>query len=170
MNKNIQLISKNFHNTNITKIFETSKLFQTFFKLFLKYFLYLCFKNFDITNITKFSVISKFFSNFFQRKPSFWYDGENLVQRPHQAVANILFIFFAEVPALYQFELLSFTDRHSSPLSILAIKSKPDRPISYLLITCGSEGSRTLVFNPFLIISTSCALLSEQDLNLRPSD
>ena len=34
MNKNIQLISKNFHNTNITKNFETSKLFSNFFEIF----------------------------------------------------------------------------------------------------------------------------------------
>ena len=33
-------LSKNSYDTNITKNFEISKFFQTFFQIFLKYFLY----------------------------------------------------------------------------------------------------------------------------------
>ena len=66
--------SKNFHNTNITKNFETSKFISTFFEIFF----ICCFKNFDNTNITKKFVISKLFE-VFSKKPSFRYDGENQV-------------------------------------------------------------------------------------------
>ena len=53
-------LSKNSYDTNITKNFEISKFFQTFFQIFLKYFLY-CLKNFFNTNITKIFYISKLF-------------------------------------------------------------------------------------------------------------
>ena len=49
-------LSKNSYDTNITKNFEISKLFSNFFEIF-----FIC--------------CLKKFSN----KPSFWYDGENLV-------------------------------------------------------------------------------------------
>ena len=51
------------HNTNITKIFEISKLFQTFLKIFCIY-RFNDSKNFHDTNITKISEISKFISTF----------------------------------------------------------------------------------------------------------
>ena len=58
--KTFKYFSKNFYNTNITKISEISKFISTF----LKYF-YMLFKNFDITNITKNFEISKVFELFF---------------------------------------------------------------------------------------------------------
>ena len=163
MNKKL---SKNFDITNITKIFEISKFISTFFEIFF----ICCFKNFDITNITKKSVISKFFDFFFLKNHRFgtmertWYS-DCIKQRrtccscslqKHQHYTNL--------------NCCHLHDRHISPLSILAIKSKPDRPIIIYIVSGGSGGSRTLVFNPFLILSTSCALREQRDSNPRPFD
>ena len=53
-----------FYNTNITKIFETSKIYFNF----LKYFFICRFKKFYNTKITKIFEISKLFKIFFSKK------------------------------------------------------------------------------------------------------
>ena len=90
-----------------------------------------------------------------------WYSGCNLGSGVHSVhllcrctsiiPIRIVAIYMTNTPLLYQYSLSN--------------QNQTD-PYIYCLLTGGSGGSRTLVFNPFLILSTSCALRVHQDSNL----
>lgn len=127
-------LSKNSYDTNITKIFEISKFFQTFFQIFLKYFLY-CLKNFFNTNITKIFYISKLFLKNFQINHRFgtmertWYSGCNLGSGIHSVhllcrctsiiPIRIVAIYMTDTSLLYPYSLLN--QNQTDPINIFSL-------------------------------------------------
>ena len=124
------------------------------------------FKNFSITNITKIFEISKFFQTFFKENHRFgtmertWYSdrirqwrtycSSSLQKFQHYTNLNCCHLL-TNTPLLYPYSISN--------------QNQTDPYIQSLSFTGGSEGSRTLVFNPFLIISTSCALREQRESN-----
>ena len=120
---------KNFVNTNITKIFEISKLFNHFF----------------FKENHRFGTMER---TWYSDRIRQWrtYCSSSLQKFQHYTNLNCCHLL-TDTPLLYPYSLSN--------------QNQTDPYLYSLSFTGGSGGSRTLVFNPFLIISTSCALLSE---------